>query len=172
MCIASPYIYSSLKMDPPDEKCNADENEDIESSKSPPSGLQRKNNDRNVGDKSDSLNLILTERTAESISSDLHEHEAEVGQNEQLEWTYEDHNRTTSFTTITASELYEQEAQRRLHRKVAYEEMERSRKRRLMILGIGLLLLDIAAATVAYVNYHELMECCGQTILPNDEQWK
>jgi len=41
-----------------------------------------------------------------------------------------------------------------------------------MMFGVAFLLLEVAAGSIAFMNYQELTECCGNTIFSgNSEQW-
>uniref|UniRef100_A0A7S4EIW4 Uncharacterized protein n=1 Tax=Pseudo-nitzschia australis TaxID=44445 RepID=A0A7S4EIW4_9STRA len=67
------------------------------------------------------------------------------------EWTVEDHYRSNK-------------QRQQLRRKWRYEKMEKRRKNKVMVYAVALLLLEVAAATIAVMYHQDLIECCGTSI--------
>mmetsp|Transcript_4211 Transcript_4211/g.10933 ORF Transcript_4211/g.10933 Transcript_4211/m.10933 type:complete len:428 (+) Transcript_4211:168-1451(+) len=79
---------------------------------------------------------------------------------EAQEWTHEDHY---------ASESHKRHLSRQKMQQERYERAERRRIGKLMWFGVFLLLLEVAGAIVAVMNYQELVECCGRSIFSENE---
>jgi len=84
---------------------------------------------------------------------------------EAQEWTYEDH--------CSGTEDKELQRQRQLdlekRRNELYEKAIRRRNAPYMWFGVFLLLLEVAAASIAVKNYQDLVECCGRSIFSENE---
>jgi hypothetical protein len=96
-------------------------------------------------------------RSHASSFEDAHPH-AEQQQEEQ-EWTHEDHNRSPDMTSYHRSK-----EERRKQRQIAYERSERRRLNKCMYFAVLVLLLEVVAGTIAVMYYQELIECCGRSI--------
>ena len=89
---------------------------------------------------------------------DAHPHEEQQQQEEQ-EWTHEDHDRSPHMTSYHRSK-----EERRKQRQIAYDRAERRRLNKCMYFAVLVLLLEVAAGTIAVMYYQELIECCGRSI--------
>jgi len=84
---------------------------------------------------------------------------------EAQEWTYEDHCSGTEDKELQRKRELDRE-QRRYER---YEKAIRRRNAPYMWFGVFLLLLEVAAASIAVKNYQDLVECCGRSIFSENE---
>jgi hypothetical protein len=96
-------------------------------------------------------------------SSFEHAHPHEEQQEEQ-EWTHEDHDRSPDMTSYHRSK-----EERRKQRQLAYERAERRRLNKCMYFAVLILLLEVAAGTIAVMYYQELIECCGRSIFASTD---
>jgi hypothetical protein len=103
-------------------------------------------------------------RSRSHVSSfeDAHPHEEE--QQEEQEWTHEDHDRSPDMTSYHRSK-----EERRKQRQLAYERAERRRLNKCMYFAVLILLLEVAAGTIAVMYYQELIECCGRSIFASTD---
>jgi hypothetical protein len=83
---------------------------------------------------------------------------------EAQEWTYDDH-----YSGAVVRKEHQRQLDRKQRRSERYEQAERKRISKLMWFGVFLLLLEVAGASIAVMNYQELVECCGRSIFSENE---
>jgi len=105
-------------------------------------------------------------------------------QRQHQEWTYEDHNRSMKHhrnnddvddddnnDTMASYTHRSSKQEKQTQQQLLYEEAERRRMKKVTMMSIGVLMFEIAAATVAFLNYQDLIECCGTSIFTSTETW-
>lgn len=83
---------------------------------------------------------------------------------ETQEWTSDDH-----YSSAVVSKEHQRQLDREQRRSEQYERRERKRVAKCMWFGVFLLLLEVAGASIAVMNYQELVECCGRSIFSENE---
>ena len=122
-----------------------------------------------------STHIIYTDEQEYDDEEEYEQQQQE--QRQHQEWTYEDHNRSMNVDdddnndTMASYTHRSSKQEKQTQRQLLYEEAERRRMKKLTMIGIGVLMFEIAAATVAFLNYQDLIECCGTSIFTSTETW-
>ena len=130
----------SIKKDVEDNRDGKDDNKN-----------DNHDHDDDKGDDDDDSNISSVEKRDSNVKKQRQKVSFAEPVIDAQEWTFEDHYRSNK-------------QREQMRRKRRYERMEKQRRSKVMVHAVVLLLLEVAAATIAVMYHLELIECCGTSI--------